>query len=251
MLSMWNEFEPSVPRKALVRERIVQTIRNEAGVTGREHGASGGLGAGCVMRKEERIWTTTHRGTDSQHPWQKRGPVESCGGQGLSRGTCEGPRAGSWRQRNSSLNENIKSKMGISPSSAQGEDAVDGGRWTWQTTSSRLTLRPACVLSILSNHPCLYGSQQPTLLSAVNLVWPHISDKSHSVALSLKGIFFCLFSLQREHRGAYAFYAFYTRAADVNFKTLLHSSCRSYSLSKQEKDIHHSNYPTAPVYRNL
>ena len=36
-------------------ERIVQTIRNEAGVTGREHGASGGLGAGCVMRKEERI----------------------------------------------------------------------------------------------------------------------------------------------------------------------------------------------------
>lgn len=174
------------------------------------------------MRKEKLKWTTTHRGPDSQHPWQKRGPVESCGARGLSRGMWEGPRAGSWRQRNSSLNENIKSKTGISPSSAQGEDAVDGGRWTWQTSSSRLSSRPACVLAILSDHPCLYGSQQPTLLSAVNLVWPHISDKSHSSALSLKGIFF-LFSLQREHRGAYAFTfelqmwilkPFYTWAAD-------------------------------------
>lgn len=93
--------------------------------------ASGGLGAGCVMRKEELKCTTTHRGTDSPHPWQKRGPGASCGGRCLSRGMCEGPRAGGWRQRNSSLNENIKSKIRISPSSAAGvEDAVGGGLWT-------------------------------------------------------------------------------------------------------------------------
>lgn len=52
MLSMWNGFEPSVPRKALVRERITQTVKNEAGVTGREYGASGGLGAGCVLNEQ-------------------------------------------------------------------------------------------------------------------------------------------------------------------------------------------------------
>lgn len=154
-------------------------------------------------------WTTTHTGTDSQHPWQKGGPVGSCGGRGLSRGMCEGPRAGSWRQRNSSLNENIKSKMGISPSSARGEDAAHGGWWTWRTCSSRPSSHPACVLAILSNHPCLCRSQQPTLLSAVTVVWPHISDKSHSPALSLEGIFF---------------FFLYRKSTEEHM--LLHLSCR-------------------------
>lgn len=201
MLSMWNGFEPSVPRKALVRERITQTVRNEAGVTGREYGASGGLGAGCVWNEQPHTQVQI-----LSTPGRRWGPVGSCDGRGLSRGMCEGPRAGSWRQKNSSLNENIKSKMGISPSSAR-EDAVGGGWWTWWTCSSRPSSHPACLLAILSNHPCLYRSQQPMLLSAVNVVWPHISDKSHSPALSLEGILF-----------------FYRKSTEEH--TLLHLSCR-------------------------
>ena len=121
---------------------------------------------------------------------------------------------------------------------------VVGGGPGGLVAPARVLTQP--VFSRYSATICVYRSQQPTLLSAVNVVRPHISDKSHSPALSLEGIFFFFFT-ERAQRSI----RFYTWAADVNFKTPLHSSCRSYSLSKQEKDIHHSNYPTTPVYRNL
>lgn len=85
-----------------------------------DHAGSGGLAAGCVLRKEKRKCMTTHRCTlaaepaDSQHPGQKRGPLEACGGRGWHRGMCDahvGPRARGWRRESSSLNENIQSEM--------------------------------------------------------------------------------------------------------------------------------------------
>ena len=171
------------------------------------------------MRKEELKCTTTHRGTDSPHPWQKRGPGESCGGRRLSKGMCEGPRAGGWRQRNSSLNENIKSKIRISPSSAAGvEDAVGGGLWTgglvapaWvhvQPVFSRYsaTIRVSTALK---------GPRCSQLLT-----WSgHTSPISHSTCPFSRRNFFVFFT-ERAQRSI----RFYTWAADVNFKTLLHSA---------------------------
>ena len=156
------------------------------------------------MRKEELKCTTTHRGTDSPQPWQKRRLGESCGGRRLSRGMCEGPRAGGWRQRNSSLNENIKSKIRISPSSAAGaEDAVGGGLWTGGLVAPAwVHVRPVFsrysatirVSTALNSPRCSQLLTWSGHTSPIKVIPP---------ALSLEGIF--LFSLQREHRGAYAF----------------------------------------------
>lgn len=111
-----------------------------------------------------------------------------------------------------------------------------------QRSSYSLNSCHECILDTrgLNNHPSPWLWIGCTVLICSLGLARHLSDKSHSTLFSLKNFSF----LYKKNKEQY---------------TLVHSNCnayhnvyfKNYLFSKQEKDVHSSNNPTAPMYKNL